>query len=156
MEQGIAWVKLREQPALLTQAAVWFASKWRIPAETYRESMLSCIRRRTGVPQWYMALNERREIIAGAGVIENDFHERRDLRPNLCALYVEPAYRGRGLGRAMLDFARRDMGGMGEDTLYLLTDHTDLYEACGWTFVAMAREENGGAARVYAAPTIQT
>ena len=39
---------------------------------------------------------------AGAGVISNDFHNRRDLAPNLCALFVEPAYRRQGIARRLL------------------------------------------------------
>lgn len=35
------------------------------------------------IPNWF---------IAGAGVIENDFHNRPDLTPNICALYVEEDY----------------------------------------------------------------
>ena len=34
--------------------------------------------------------------ISGAGVIENDFHDRKDLTPNLCALFVEERKCGRG------------------------------------------------------------
>lgn len=31
------------------------------------------------------------------GSIENDFHDRKDLTPNICAVYTEEAYRGRGI-----------------------------------------------------------
>ena len=72
------------------------------------------------------------DIVAGCGIIENDFHDRPDLAPNLCALYVEPARRGEGIARRLLDFARRDMGARGCDRLYLVTDHERLYERCGW------------------------
>lgn len=49
------------------------------------------------IPQWYIIVNENNEIIAGAGVIENDFHEYKHLTPNLCALFVEKEYRKREL-----------------------------------------------------------
>ena len=45
--------------------------------------------RKTGITQWYVIVDGQRNIIAGAGVIENDFHDRKDLTPNLCALFVE-------------------------------------------------------------------
>ena len=35
-----------------------------------------------GFPQWYLAINGSK-IIGGLGVIENDFHERKDLSPNV-------------------------------------------------------------------------
>lgn len=31
------------------------------------------------------------------GSIANDFHDRKDLTPNICAVYTEEAYRGRGI-----------------------------------------------------------
>jgi predicted GNAT family acetyltransferase len=42
------------------------------------------------------------KIIAGAGVITNDFHNRPDLTPNVCAVYVEKEYRCRGIAGRML------------------------------------------------------
>lgn len=91
---------------------------------------------------------------AGAGVIENDFHDRPDLRPNLCALYVEPLYRGRGLAHSLLDAIRADMGELGEERLYLVTDHTDFYEKCGWEFLTLVNDLEGRSERMYAAKTL--
>ena len=42
-------------------------------------------------------MHERSDFIGGMGVIENDFHDRKDLMPNVCAVYTEEAYRGRGI-----------------------------------------------------------
>ena len=116
--------------------------------------METCIRRQAGVPQWLVALDEHGEIVAGAGVIENDFHDRRDLAPNVCALYVREDCRGRGIARALLADARRDMGGFGFSRLYLITDHTAFYERCGWEFLTMVAGENGQPVRMYTASTL--
>lgn len=94
-------------------------------------------------------LDDSGEIAAGIGVIENDFHKRRDLSPNVCAVYVEPAHRGQGIARFMLDFVCRDLAAFGVKTVYLLTDHTGFYEKCGWSFLCMAEEDGGGFTRVY-------
>ena len=93
MEQPI--LPLRDAPVLADAAAVWFSRRWGIPAESYRESMEQCLRRKAPVPQWYVVRDGGR-LLAGAGVIANDFHDRKDLTPNLCALFVEPPWRGRG------------------------------------------------------------
>lgn len=145
---------LRHCPALLPLAARWFHEKWGIPEETYRESMEDCLRQRAPVPQWYLVLSEGRRIIAGAGVIDNDFHDRKDLAPNLCALFVEQEYRSRGVARYILDFARVDLGGQGVEKLYLITDHVGFYERCGWDFSTMVTGDDGQKARLYAAPTL--
>lgn len=145
--------RLWEHPELTEKSAEWFSSKWGIPAEAYRESIQECIARRSGVPQWYVILNNKQDIIAGAGIIENDFHDRKDLTPNLCALFVEEKYRERGIARRILDFARHDMGDMGIEKLYLVTDHTDFYEKCGWEFLTMVCDDDGRMERMYAAET---
>ena len=36
-------------------------------------------------------------FIAGAGVVDNDFHDRVDLTPNVCALFVEKDTETNGL-----------------------------------------------------------
>jgi len=64
-------------------------------------------------------------------VIDNDFHERKDLSPNLCALFVDEAYRKQNIAKQLLDFAREEMKGLGFEKLYLVTDLDDFYEKCG-------------------------
>lgn len=146
-------VRLAEEPAMLGPAARWFHEKWDVPQAEYRRSMAASLEAAGPVPQWYLALDGAR-IVGGAGVIENDFHERRDLAPNLCALYVEPDRRGRGIAGALLDFACRDMQAQGVGTLYLVTEHTGLYERYGWDFLGMVQETGApGAIRMYARPT---
>ena len=81
-------LSLAESPAWKERAARWFHGKWGIPLTAYLESMEECLRQRAAVPQWYLAEREGR-IIGGMGVIENDFHPRRDLTPNVCAVYTE-------------------------------------------------------------------
>ncbi len=37
------------------------------------------------------------KIVGGMGVIENDFHDRKDLTPNVCAVYTEKDYCCKGI-----------------------------------------------------------
>lgn len=123
-----------------------------MPEEEYLTSMDECISGGANVPQWYVALEDG-GITGGVGVIENDFHVRRDLSPNVCALYVEPRRRSLGLAGALLEHVRRDMAALGVDTLYLITDHVGFYERYGWEFVTMAECTDGSApARLYVSP----
>ena len=131
---------LRERPELLLRAAEWFHEKWGIPRAAYEASMRDSLTGRGAVPQWYVTLADG-AIIAGAGVIENDFHERKDLAPNVCAVYVEENWRGRGVARALLSRICADMQEKGVKTLYLATDHTAFYEKLGWEFLCLAWEE---------------
>lgn len=92
----------------------------------------------SAVPRWYVMLGGNGEIIGGLGVIENDFHDRPDLRPNVCVVYVEPEHRCKGIAGRLLERVCDDMAALGEPVLYLLTDHDSFYEHYGWEFYCMA------------------
>lgn len=131
-------LKLRDCPQWLDRGAAWFHAKWGVPLEAYRESMAACVKNLGAVPQWYVAVDGG-QILGGLGVIENDFHNRPDLAPNVCAVYVEESHRRRGVAGALLNCVCADMAALGVDTLYLLTDHTAFYERYGWQFLCMAQ-----------------
>lgn len=143
------WICLRDEPQWAQRACRWYSEKWGITLRAYEESVEICLRQKTGIPQWYLAATETGRIAGGLGVIENDFHTRADLTPNVCAVFVEPEFRGKGLARKMLDNVCRDMARMGQTDLYLLTDHTDFYEKLGWHFLENIRENSGDIARCY-------
>ncbi|MFK5908887.1 GNAT family N-acetyltransferase [Acinetobacter baumannii] len=117
------------------------SEKWQIPVEAYLESIQISIDQKHAIPQWYIVLNKDKYLIAGAGVIDNDFHERKDLTPNLCALFVEENYRNQNIAKQILDFVREDLSNQGIQTLYLITDHTEFYEKCGWRFLTLVKDE---------------
>ena len=102
------------------------------------ESMEGCLKGTKTVPQWYMAMEDNR-IIGGLGVIENDFHDRKDLAPNVCAVYVEEDKRCNGIAGALLNYVCADMKEKGISTLYLITGHTCFYERYGWDFLCMVQ-----------------
>lgn len=131
-------IRLVDRPELKEHAAQWFHEKWGIPLEAYLESIEECLMMKSAVPQWYLALEEDK-IIGGMGVIENDFHDRKDLAPNVCAVYTEEQKRGQGVAGALLDTVCTDMKEQGIDTLYLVTDHTSFYERYGWEFFCMVQ-----------------
>ena len=131
-------VRLTDKPELMEQMAGWFHEKWGIPQEAYQESMQDCLAGKQAVPQWYVAMDGIR-IIGGMGVIENDFHDRKDLAPNVCAVYTEEEYRCNGIAGALLNYVCDDMNTKGITTLYLLTDHTSFYERYGWEFFCMVQ-----------------
>ncbi len=133
-------IRLTDKPEIKEQAAQWFHEKWRIPLEAYIESMGDCLTKGNAVPQWYVAI-DRGRIIGGLGVIENDFHNRKDLAPNVCAVYTEQDMRCNGVAGALLHYVCADMKEKGIDTLYLVTDHTSFYERYGWEFFCMVQGE---------------
>ena len=137
MTDGFVYVSLRQRPELVLAAARWFHEKWGVPAEAYLDCMEAYLHKKTG-NGWYLCLFEGK-IIGGLGVIDNDFHDRKDLSPNVCAVYTEEAFRGRGIAGRLLDLAVEDMRSNGVSPLYLVTDHTGFYERYGWEFYCMAQ-----------------
>lgn len=129
----ITILKVREHPAWAEKAAAWFHEKWSVPLSAYQESIADCLKAKDSVPQWYLAVTEG-NIVGGMGVIENDFHDRKEFRPNVCAVYTEEAYRCRGVAGRLLNFVCADMAEQGIDTLYLLTNHDSFYERYGWAY----------------------
>ena len=134
------YVTLRQVPELKDQAALWFHEKWHVPTEAYLECMDSYLNNETELG-WYLCLDDE-GIIAGLGAIENDFHERKDLTPNICAVYTEKSYRRRGVAGKLLDLAVEDLREKGISPVYLVTEHTGFYERYGWQFLCMAKEED--------------
>lgn len=146
---------LADNPSWIREAADWFSGKWNIPAEAYIESMEeSCSVGEAFVPQWFVIRENSGStapIIAGYGIIANDFHDRPDLTPNLCALYVEDDYRGRGIATRLLNHARAKVRASGIDSLYLVTDLVGFYEKCGWEYLFDVKESDGNPIRMYRA-----
>ena len=134
---GLSYRTLRERPDLKERAARWFHEKWGVPEEAYLACMNDCLAGVTAY-DWYLCLDGEK-IVGGLGVIENDFHDRKDLSPNVCAVYTEEAYRRRGIAGRLLDLAVRDLRSRGISPVYLLTDHTGFYERYGWRYLCPAQ-----------------
>jgi len=142
-------IDLRERKDLIAAAANWFHEKWDVPLQAYMDSMESSLSTDIGVPAWYIIKDDSESIIAGLGVIGNDFHKRPDLTPNICAVYVEENYRQHGIALMLLNRACADLAKKGIAEAYLITSHTAFYERCGWDFYGMIEENDGNMVRCY-------
>lgn len=133
MTQAYTYIALRERPELKAAAARWFYSKWGVPEKAYLDCMEAYLGGETEYG-WYLCLDGDK-IVGGLGVIENDFHDRPDLKPNICAVYTEEACRRRGIAGRLLCAAVSDLKSKGISPVYLLTDHIGFYERYGWEFL---------------------
>lgn len=135
--QKFTYITLRQQPQLKKKAAEWFHQKWCFPVETYLAWMNSYLDYETEYG-WYLCMNEN-EIVGGLGVIANDFHDRKDLTPNVCGVYTEPEYRGKGIAGQLLCMVVGELKSKSISPVYLITDHTGFYERYGWEFFCMVQ-----------------
>ena len=131
------YIALRETSELMSTAAEWFHSKWGVPKEAYLACMEAYLNRETELG-WFLCLDAG-QIVGGLGVIENDFHDRPDLTPNVCAVYTEESHRCRGIAGQLLNMAVEDLRGKGISPAYLVTDHIGFYERYGWEFLCMVQ-----------------
>lgn len=129
------YITLRQKQELKEKAAKWFHCKWGVPEKAYLECIQAYLEQKTEYG-WYLCLDDE-NILGGLGVIENDFHNRKDLAPNICALYTQEEYRGCKIAGRLLDMAVSDLKSKGISPVYLITEHTSFYERYGWEFLCM-------------------
>ena len=130
---------LRETSEIKEEAAKWFSSKFNVPVEAYLDCMNSYLNNETEYA-WYLCLDDN-EIVGGLGVIENDFHDRKDLCPNICAVYTEEKYRGLGIAGLLLNKVVEDLKEKVITPVYLVTDHIGFYERYGFEFICMVNND---------------
>ena len=133
------YITLKDEPELKDEAAKWFHDKWGVPEEAYLECMDAYLNEETDYG-WYLCLDGER-IIAGLGVIENDFHDRKDLKPNICAVYTEEAFRGKGIAGKLLNMTVEDLRRKGISPVYLVSDHIGFYEKYGFEFLCLVQSD---------------
>ena len=135
-----SYITLRDKPNLKDAAAEWFHSNWGVPKEAYLECMNAYLNKETEYG-WYLCLDGEK-IVGGLGVIENDFHDRKDLKPNVCAVWTSEEYRNQGIAGKLLNLVVEDMRSKGISPLYLVSDHIGFYEKYGWEFLCMAQGDD--------------
>ena len=133
------YVTLRDRPELKETAADWFHRKWGVPKEAYLECMDAYLNDETEYG-WFLCLDDDL-IVGGLGVIENDFHDRKDLKPNICAVYTEEDHRGKGIAGTLLNLAVEDLRDKGITPVYLVSDHIGFYERYGWEFLCLVQSD---------------
>lgn len=131
-------VNIRNKVNLYLSAAQFFNSAFNIPIETYLESFKES--ENATIPQWFVAIYDNK-VIGGIGVIENDFHPRTDLSPNICAFIVDEYFRNQGIGRKLFEKILKYCFDLGYNQVYLITNHTSLYEKYGGVFYTQINED---------------
>jgi len=144
-------VRIDELPEIKEQAAAWFSDKWKDHEEEYYYSIDESLNSKMMFPKWYVMLKDE-EIIAGAGVISNEPQIQKEKHPNICAVYVEEEFRGKGIAGALLEYICIDMMFHGAEVLYLTTELKTFYERYGWQFITEIADDDGKTMRVYRRP----
>ena len=133
------YITLRDKPELKDNAAKWFSNIWNVPVEEYLKCIDAYLNKETEYG-WYLCL-DKEKIISGLGVIKNDFHDRKDLYPNICAVYTLEEYRNQGIMKELLNMTINDLKSKSITPVYVLTDLIGFYEQYGFEFYTLAKNE---------------
>ena len=143
-------LSVREQPEKAGLVTAYFQKHWASENSmmVYEDCIHNCLHADSPLPQWYL-LMEGETVVGCAGLITNDFISRMDLYPWLCALYVEPEFRGRGNAGRLIEKCREDARKGGFRKLYLCTDHIGFYERYGFCHIGTGYHPWGESSRIY-------
>ncbi len=100
------------------------------------------------LPLTFVAIEEGRAV-GTVGLWRCDLMSRQDLFPWLASLYVDPAYRSRGIGKELqnfiIDYCKENNYGK----VYLYTDLVEYYEATGWKILDYGWTEDMEKVNIY-------
>ena len=133
-------ISLSEAPEHIATIAAWHQAEWGYlnPGSTVESRMLKMQRYLSDKPMPSMRICvDGKKVIGTAALVESDMDSHPELSPWLASVYVDAAYRKRGIGAALVKQIVADARAQGFKTLYLFTpDQAHFYQQLGWQFIA--------------------
>jgi GNAT superfamily N-acetyltransferase len=172
---GLQLLDLHSRPQLITALAQWHYREWGqlYPDESLHAFRTELARApdANGLPRSWIALHttgavpaepgapvtasaphpdangtaQAQPLLGSISLVDQDLDSAADLSPWLANLWVHPAWRGRGLGSALLDHCVQQAGALRFTELYLYTtDRSAFYARRGWTLLRHDRRSGLG------------
>lgn len=131
-------VTILERPDLGPVVAGWlWESFWRKRGSSLHEieRLVAASKASVGPPRCFVLVVDG-DPVGTAGLIAHDCDERPDLTPWLAAMFVAPAWRGRGYAMKLVRTVEEAARAAGMSTLWLYTRTAQgLYARAGWAHV---------------------
>lgn len=143
-------IEIQQRPELFDDAVKVFWEQWGNDDNYtfYEDCMKHSGKTNDSIPNFYIAL-ENEKVIGTYALLRNDINSRQDLFPWLACLYVDPTYRGKSIGKQLLEHGLQITEQLGYEKLYLSSDLEEYYEKYGWTNSAITYDPFGGSIKVY-------
>ena len=127
---------LAAHPSFIPILATWVQKEWgHLTPEVTYEMRVAKFGQRTElhiIPETYVAI-ENSAPIGMASLIAHDMLARMEFSPWLAAVYVEPAFRNKGVGSRLVRTIMHEAKVLGMTSLYLFTpDRMRFYHRLGW------------------------
>lgn len=130
---------LGQRPDCIDQLAQWHFAQWGPinPTSTVerRIARLQGHLEPGRVPQTFIAVDGDR-LLGSASLVAADLPSREDLSPWLASVYVDPPFRNRGIGAALVQRVAQEARKLSFPVIYLFTpDRAAFYANLGWQIV---------------------
>lgn len=130
---------LADDPRHFELFAAWLYAEWSRPRGETLENRRGALRNQMRVDRLPIALTAYWEG-KPAGIVslrQSDLHTRTMVGPWLSALYVDEAFRGKGIGRSLVGATVTLAAWLGHREVWLFTtDRRSFYEQLGWVRMA--------------------
>jgi GNAT superfamily N-acetyltransferase len=134
---------LADHPEFIPSLAEWHFREWAYlrPGDSVanRVRMLHERSGRRELPITFVA-SSGAECLGSAMLIHHEMDTRPDYTPWLAGVFVAPAHRRRGIGRALAEHVIREAVVLGFPTVYLFTPSAEhFFSHLGWSIVERTR-----------------
>ena len=125
----------------LMTLATWHHAEWSYlnPERSFDERVQEMREELEGkpIPATFVAEDEAGNLLGSASLLAQDMSSHPELTPWLASVYVNPDYRGNGIGSALVRHVMQHAGDIGVQRMYLYTpDQEQLYARLGWERVS--------------------
>jgi GNAT superfamily N-acetyltransferase len=139
---------LADRPEFVPTLAEWHFREWAYlrPGDSVA-NRIRLLHERSGrheLPITFVA-SSGAELLGSAMLIHHEMDTRPQYTPWLAGVFVAPAQRGRGIGRALAEHVVREAAALGFTTTYLFTPSAEaFFSHLGWSIVEHTHYRDAG------------
>lgn len=125
------------EPGVVDTLAAWHHREWGELMAPWslaeaRAELAECVAA-NGFPATLVAFDESGQLAGSVSLVATDAPDFPEYSPWLASLYVAPSFRGRGLGKQLIDALVVHAHKLGFERLYLFTPVSpEIYRRGGW------------------------